>query len=177
VIALRYQYRLAFVMLLLVILHFVLRPFLADSRGAPDFLLLALLVFAVRARPGDAAIAGFVVGLLADSLTPIAFGAGALAHTCVGYLAAWGKAVFFAENVLVSAGFFFLGTWLRDAIVLVAGRHMDQTALLWQLSVWSPVKALATALVGVVVLVVFRRWLHVRIGEQRYTSGTYRVRA
>ena len=30
-------------------------------------LVLALLVFSIRARPGDAAIAGFIVGLLADS--------------------------------------------------------------------------------------------------------------
>jgi rod shape-determining protein MreD len=163
VIVFHSRYRLGMVLLLLVILHFVLRPFLADFRAAPDFLLLALLVFAIPARPGDAAIAGFVVGLLADSLTPIAFGAGALAYTCVGYLAAWGKAVFFAESLLVSAGFFFLGTWLRDAIVLVAGRHMDQTALFWQLLVWSPVKALTTALAGVLVLVLFRRWLQIRI--------------
>lgn len=174
-IMLRSRYRLGIVLLLLVVLHFVLRPFLADFRGAPDFLLLALLVFSIRARPGDAAIAGFVVGLLADSLTPIAFGAGALAHTCVGYLAAWGKAVFFAENVLVSAGFFFLGTWLRDAIVLLAGRHMDQTALFWQLLVWSPVKAFTTALVGVLLLVLFREWLQIRIGERGYVSGTFRA--
>ena len=161
-ITLRHRYRLAAVLLLLVVLHFVLRPFLGDYRSAPDFLLLALLVFAVRARPGDAAIAGFVVGVLADALTPVAFGAGALAHTCVGYLAAWGKAVFFAENVLVSAGFFFLGTWFRDVLVLVAGRHMDQGALFWQLAVWSPVKALITALMGALVLVLLRRSLQER---------------
>lgn len=161
-ITLRPRYRLGAVLLLLVVLHFMLRPFLGDYRSAPDFLLLALLVFAVRARPGDAAIAGFVVGLLADALTPVAFGAGALAHTCVGYLAAWGKAVFFAENVVVSAGFFFLGTWLRDALVLVVGRHTDQGALFWQLAVWSPVKALTTALAGAIVLILLRRSLQER---------------
>jgi len=176
VITIQSRYRLAVVLLLLAVLHFVLRPFLADFRGAPDFLLVALLIFAIRARPGDGAIAGFVIGLLADALTPIAFGAGALAHTCVGYLAAWGKAVFFAENVVVSAGFFFLGTWLRDVIVLVAGRHMDQTALFWQLLVWSPVKALTTALLGVLTLVIFRRWLRIRLGERVYTTGSHRVR-
>ena len=156
------RYRLIAVLLLLVALQFVLRPFLGDSRVAPDLLLLALLVYAIQARPGDAAIAGFVVGLVADSLTPVAFGAGAFAHTCVGYLAAWGKAVFFAESVPVSVAFFFAGTWLRDLLVLVAGRHMGERSLLWQLAVWSPLKALTTALAGVVVLVVFRRWLRSR---------------
>jgi rod shape-determining protein MreD len=154
--------RLAAVLLLLVVLHFALRPFLGDFRAAPDLLLLALIVFAMRVRPGHATAAGFSVGLVVDSLTPVAFGAGALAHTLVGYLAAWGKAVFFAENLLVNAGFFFVGTWIRDLLVLVAGRHMDGSAMLWQLLFWSPIKALATAVVGLIVLVVFGRWLETR---------------
>jgi rod shape-determining protein MreD len=159
------QYRLVAVMLLLVVLQFALRPFLGDFRSSPDLLLLALLVYAIRARPGEAAVAGFIVGLVVDSLTPVAFGAGMLAHTVVGYLAAWGKAVFFAENLIVNAGFFFVGTWLRDLLVLVAGRHLDQATMVWQLLFWSPIKALTTAIVGVVVLVLFRRWLPIRIIE------------
>ena len=158
--------RLAAVLALLVVLHFTVRPWLgADQRPAPDLLLLALLVYAIRARPGAAAMAGFVVGLLSDALTPVAFGAGALAHTVVGYLAAWGKAVFFAENLAVSAGFFFAGTWMRDVLVLLGGGHVEGRQLLWQLLLWSPLKAATTALAGVVVLLVFRRWLAIRIAE------------
>ena len=158
-------YRLASVLLLLVVLHFTLRPWLGEPRPAPDFLLLALLVYAIRARPGAAAIAGFIVGLLSDALTPVAFGAGALAYTVVGYLAAWGKAIFFAESIAVNAGFFFAGTWVRDLLVLVGGGHVGGTAILWQLLLWSPLKAASTALGGVIVLVVFRRWLAIRIAE------------
>jgi len=159
----RPRLRLAAVLLALMVLHFALRPFLGDSRVAPDLLLLALLIFAIRARPGEAAVAGFGMGLVVDSLTPVAFGAGALAYTCVGYLAAWGKAVFFAENLLVNAGFIFVGTWLRDLLVLVAGRHVDGSVMLWQLFFWSPLKALSTAVVGLVLLAVFQRWLRIRI--------------
>lgn len=159
------RYRRGAVLLLLVVLHFALRPYLGDPRVAPDLLLLALLVYAIRARPGSAAAAGFVVGLAGDALNPVAFGAGALAHTTVGYLAAWGKAIFFAENLLVNAGFFFLGSWLRDVIVLSVGRHVEGNLLLWQLGFWSPIKALVTAATGVVVLIVFRRWLHIRLRE------------
>ena len=155
-------HRQAAVLLLLVLLHFSLRPWLGSPRPAPDFLLLALLVYAIRARPGAAAVAGFLVGVISDALTPVAFGAGAMAHTVVGYLAAWGKAVFFAENLAVSAGFFAAGTWLRDVLVLLGGGHLQGTQLLWQVSVWSPLKAVTTALAGVVILVVFRRWLAVR---------------
>lgn len=161
----REQHRLATIFLLLVVLHFTLRPFLGDPRLAPDFLLLALLVYAIRARPGRAAVAGFLIGLVGDSLSPVAFGAGALAHALVGYLAAWGKAVFFAETVLVSAGFFLAGTWLRDLFVLVVGRHVGGSVLGWQLLFWSPLKALTTAAAGAVILVLFRRWLRVRIGD------------
>ena len=155
-------YRMGAVLLLLVVLHFSVRPLLGNPRPAPDFLLLALLVYAIRARPGAAAVAGFLVGLLGDALTPVVFGAGALAHTIVGYLAAWGKAVFFAENLAVSAGFFAAGTWLRDVLVLLGGGHVQGAPLLWQLAVWSPLQAVTTAVVGVVTLVIFRNWLAVR---------------
>lgn len=158
-------YRELAVLLLLVICHFALRPWLGDPRPAPDFLLLALLVYAIRARPGSAAVMGFLVGLVSDALTPVAFGSGMLAYTGVGYLAAWGKAIFFAENVLVAAGFFFAGTVLRDALVVLWGGHLRGDALLWQLAVWTPLKGLTTALAGMVVLTLFRGWLEVRITE------------
>jgi rod shape-determining protein MreD len=80
--------QLLLVMALLVLLHFYLRPRLWNARVSPDFLLIALVIFALRAGPGAGAMAGFVAGVVSDALTPAAFGAGALAHTVVGYLAA-----------------------------------------------------------------------------------------
>jgi rod shape-determining protein MreD len=157
------RFRQVLVLALLVSGHFVLRPFLGDARAAPDLLLLALIVFAIRARPGDAAVAGFIIGLLNDALAPLAVGAGALSHTCVGWLAAWGKAVFFAESLLVSGAFFFGGTWFRDVLMTLAGRPMGGSGLLWEIAVWSPLRALTTAVAGTLVLVVFHRWLDVRI--------------
>jgi rod shape-determining protein MreD len=159
------KYALAGILLLLTTLHFVVPGLFGGAHFTPDFLLLALLVFAIRARPGHAAIAGFLVGLVADSLTPAAFGAGVLAYTVVGYLAAWGKAVFFAENLFVNAGFFFVGVWVRDLLVLLVGRPADDATLVWQLVLWSPIKALVTAVAGALTLVVFRRALDVRILE------------
>ena len=76
--------QLLLVMLLLVVLQFYVRPRLWDARISPDFLLIALMLFAMRSSPGLAALAGFAVGLIADTLTPARFGAGALAHTLVG---------------------------------------------------------------------------------------------
>ena len=166
--AVRGRWRLWLVVLLLVVLQFTLRPLPGDPRivrVAPDFLLLALLIVANRSRPGDGAIAGFVVGLVTDSLSNAAFGAGALAHTVVGYFAAWGKAVFFADNLVVNAMFFFVGTWTRDILVLLFGGHVEGSTLLWLVLYVSPLKALTTALAGIAILVIFRRWLNVRISE------------
>ena len=46
----------------------------------------------------------------------------------VGYLAAQTRAFFFADNLLVNAGFLFGAVWLRDLIVLLASGSGDQWA-------------------------------------------------
>jgi rod shape-determining protein MreD len=154
--------QLALVMGLLVLLHFYLRPRLGSARLSPDFLLIALVFFAMRAGPGAGAIAGFVVGLVNDALTPAAFGAGALAHTVVGYLAAWGRAVFFADNLLVNAGFVAVALWVRDLILLVAS-GTPQGRLLVDLTLNTPLQALSTAVFALLVLAAFREWFAIRL--------------
>ncbi len=156
--------RFAVIVVLLVGLHFYVRPRLWDQRFAPDFLLLALMIYAIRTRTGNAAVAGFLVGLASDALTPARFGAAALAHTVVGYLAAWGRAVFFADNLLVHAGFIGAGVWLRDLIVLVSS-GAGGGRVLRHMVTWSPVLAVSTAAAGVVTLIVFKDWLAIRLDE------------
>lgn len=154
-------YRFLIVIGLLVMLHFTLRPWIGSPRWAPDFLLLALMLYAIRARPGRAAVAGFTVGIMTDALMDAAFGAGAFAHTVVGYLQAWGKAVFFPDNLVVNLSFFLVGAWVRDLMVLLAGGQTDLAALMWQLGTWSLLRALTTTLTGAIFLVLFRDWLHI----------------
>jgi rod shape-determining protein MreD len=159
------KYRFVAVLAGLVVLQFSLRPRLGDDRTAPDFLLLALLIYTIRAQPGRAAGVGFLVGLLRDALTPASFGAGALAHTVVGYLAARSKAVFFAENMYVNAWLFFAGTWLRNCIVALLSGDLKGGLLGWELLVWSPIQSATTALAGLVVLWLFGRQLAIRFGD------------
>ena len=154
--------QLLLVMILLVVLQFYLRPRLWDARISPDFLLIALMLFAMRSSPGLAALAGFAVGLIADTLTPARFGAGALAHTLVGYLASWGRGVFFADNMLVNAGFVAVGLWLRDFIVLMAS-GTDHRQMLTELILYSPLQALTTAGFALIVLITFRSMFSVRL--------------
>src|SRR3954463_5432598 len=154
--------QLLLLMLFLMTLQFYLRPRLGSARVSPDFLLIALMLFAMRSGPGAGAVAGFLVGLIEDTLTPARFGAGALAHTLVGYFASWGRAVFFADNMLVNAAFVAVGLWLRDLIVLVAS-ETDHKQLFAQLTLYSPVQALTTAAFALVVLVTFRAIFSVRL--------------
>ena len=139
----------------LVVLQFTLRPLLA-WRAPIDFLVIALLLVAVRARPGVAALAGFALGLLTDSLTPESFGAGALAMTIVGFGASWLKAAFFADNILLNGVFIFAGKWAFDVILLLAEHRLQGTDLLVQLLFWSPLAAVATAVAGLLVLLTVR---------------------
>jgi rod shape-determining protein MreD len=115
-----------------------------------------VLLVAVRMRPGFAAFVGFVIGLAADSITPSAFGNGALGLTVVAYLASWLKAVFFADNIALSAMFFFVGKWTFDALYLVSERRLQGPELLVQLLLWSPLAATVTALSGVLLLLLLR---------------------
>jgi rod shape-determining protein MreD len=125
-------------------------------------LLFALVVFAMRSGPGAGAVAGFLVGLATDALTPARFGAAALAHTIVGYLAAWGRAVFFMDNLVVTAGFVAVGLWIRDLVLLLAS-GVDAHQLLVELGLYSPLQGLVTAAAGAAALFVFRQWFAVRL--------------
>lgn len=156
------RYRYPIIMSLLVLLQFTVRDQLGGDRVAPDFLLLALLFYTIRAEPGKSAAAGFFVGLLRDALTPVSFGAGALAHTIVGFFSSRAKAVFFAEHVFVKGCVFFAGTWIRNLIVLLASGGLESSQVAWELLVWSPLQGLSTALVGIAVLWFFRGWLSPR---------------
>jgi rod shape-determining protein MreD len=154
--------QLLFVLAMLLVLQFYIRPRLWNARVSPDFLLIALMLFAMRSGPGAGAVAGFLVGLIEDTMTPARFGAGALAHTLVGYFAAWGRAVFFADNMVVNAGFVAVGLWFRDLIVLVTS-GADHRQLLTELTIYSPLQALTTAGFALLVLITFRAWFSIRL--------------
>ena len=139
----------------LVLLHFTLRPLLG-WRAPIDFLLLAVLTAAVRVRPAGAVAIGFFVGLSADALSPDALGAGALAMLLVAYAASWLKAVFFADSLPLNAIFFFVGKWLFDIIYFIAEHHLRGIDLVQQLFLWSPLSAAATAIAGVLVLLLMK---------------------
>ncbi len=143
------------VFFLLVALHFLVRP-LISTRLSIDFLVIAVLLAAVHVRPGVAAIIGFLTGLVADSMTPLSFGAGALAMSAVGSAASWLKAVVFGDNMLAQVVFLGAGKLAFDIMYLVVEGRLAMSDLVVQLVFWSPLSALATGLVGVLVVFSFR---------------------
>jgi rod shape-determining protein MreD len=149
--------KLAIVLALLVAAHFAVRPRFGPSPLAPDLVLVALLFYAIRSRPGAGAVAGFIVGLLMDAVTPTAFGANAFALTIVGFVSGWLKAVVFPDNLLVNAVFVFAASLARDVLqVLAAGQLRSGAGVLL---VTSPLAALGTTAAALVTLVIFRGWL------------------
>ncbi len=143
---------------LLLVLHFFVRPLL-PWRVTADFLVIAVLLMSVRVRPGAAAMIGFATGLVSDSLAPTAFGAAALALTLIGFAASWLKAVFFSDNILLHAFFFFIGKWTFDIVYVLAEQQRNATDIVTQLLLWSPLAAGATAVGGLLVLMLFRGML------------------
>jgi len=146
---------------ILIVLHYTLRPLLA-WRASVDFLIIALLIGSVRLRPGAAAMYGFLLGFVADSVDVSGFGAAALAMSVVGFSASWLKAVFFADNLALNGFFLFLAKWVFDVLFLILGRHAHGTELIVQMFVWSPIAAAVTAVAGVVVLTILRPLMEAR---------------
>jgi rod shape-determining protein MreD len=153
--------RTAVVCVILIVLHYTLRPLLG-WRASIDFLLIALVFGAVRMRPAGAAVFGFVLGIAADSLALGAFGAGALAATIVAFSASWLKAVFFADNLALNAFFLFVGKWLFDLVYVLMERRMHGVEMLMQIIVWSPLAAAVTAVAGTIAITMLRPILEVR---------------
>lgn len=150
-------------LVLLGALHFYVRPRLYGGPGAPDFLLIGLLIFAFRRPPGQAAVAGLVAGLIVDALVPARFGAGMLVHTVVAYAASYGRAVFFADNLLVNAGLFFAGTWLRNLLLAVVTSGPTAAALAAGAGPGSLLQAATTTVAGTLVVLGIRHRIDVRL--------------
>src|SRR6476660_574256 len=146
--------RTIFVCAILIVLPYTLRPLLA-WRASIDLMIVALLLGAVRMRPGAAAVYGFILGLVADSLGVTVFGAAALGMSVVGFAASWLKAVFFADNLALNGFFLFVAKWLFDMIVLIVGHQAHGAEIAMQVLVWSPLSAAVTAVAGVLALSLF----------------------
>lgn len=141
---------------LLVALHFVLHLTFGLAEWAPDLLTLAVLLSARQLNGGMAAGLGFALGLLEDAVSLGAFGAAAITQTVLGYLGARSRDLFVGESVLFLSLYFFLGSWLQDALYYWIAPSVRRGETLERLLMYAPLEALYLAVVGVVAVVIYR---------------------
>ncbi|HEY5615959.1 MAG TPA: rod shape-determining protein MreD [Bacteroidota bacterium] len=87
-------FRTSLVALGLLLLQTTFVPFLSFSGYGPDLLLIWVVYIAIRRGQVEAAVAGFLIGVLQDVTTTQFFGLAALAKTVAGFAAGY----FFNEN-------------------------------------------------------------------------------
>lgn len=106
--------------LILVLLHLVLRLALGLTL-IPDLLVVALLIGARRLDGPGAALFGLALGVVADSLAMVAFGATAVAFVVVAYIGSRSRNVFEGDSYLFIAAYALVGAWLAEAIRYAVG--------------------------------------------------------
>ena len=138
----------------LTFLHFAFRPVLEAWPAGPNLLVCAVLLASLRVRPGVAAAVGFFLGLLEDAMAVTNFGVAATILLAIGFLGSRVKDQFVGEEPLFMGTYIFLGTWLFQVVTYLltgsGGRALRYMLL------ESPLDALATTVVGYLILLVIR---------------------
>jgi rod shape-determining protein MreD len=139
----------------LVLLHLMLRLG-AGLTFIPDLLVVAALLGSRRLGGAMAAGYGLVLGLLADSLSMIAFGATAVAFVIVCYLGARSRNLFEGDSFLFIICYVFLGAWLVEAIRFAIGAAVQRGATPLPLFTSAPLAALYTGVAAFTALLAYR---------------------
>lgn len=141
--------------LILVLLHLVLRlAFGLDI--IPDLLVVALLLGARRLGGWPAALLGLVLGILADSLALVGFGATAVAFVVGGYVGSRTRNLFEGDSYLFVTVYAFLTAWLIEVVRFLTGGQTGRGVPLSTLVTDAPLTALSIAIAAVVSLIAYR---------------------
>ncbi len=149
--------------ILLVAIHLILHVGLGYGAGAPDLLTVAALLSARRLSGAQASLVGFMLGLLADSMALVSFGASSVALVIVSYLGARTRDMFEGNSALFIGVYLFLGKWLHDVIWFFAAPAAREGLPTSALYTAAPIHALTTAAAGAIALMLFRAV----VGERR----------
>ncbi len=138
----------------LVLLHFGLHVSLGLGEIAPDLLAVALLVAAREMDMGRAAGLGFVLGLLEDAFSVLAFGANTFAMTLVGMGGARTRELFVGDSLFFLIFYLVLGKWIRDLLHWVAVGGGLRESFVDTMVIQSPISAVYAGVIGLVVIVI-----------------------
>ena len=138
----------------LVLLHFGLHLSLGLGEGAPDLLLVALLIAARELDIGRGAGLGFFLGMLDDAFSVLAFGANTFALTLVGMGGARTRDLFVGDSLFFLTSYLVLGKWSRDLLHWVAVGEGLRESFIDTMVIQSPISAVYAGLIGLVVIAI-----------------------
>ena len=138
----------------LIVLHFGLHVSLGLGGRAPDLLVVALLIAATELDIGRGAGLGFLLGLLDDAFSVLAFGANTLALTVVGMGGARTRNLFVGDSLVFMTSYLVLGKWMRDLLHWVAVGEGLRGSFVDTMLIQSPISAAYAGLVGLVVIAI-----------------------
>lgn len=101
---------------ILVLLHLLLHLGLGWGGWVPDLLAVALLLGSRDLRLGPGAGFGFLLGLLEDAFSLLAFGANAVTFTLLGMAGSRTRDLFVGDSALFMVSYLALGVWLRTVL-------------------------------------------------------------
>ena len=140
---------------ILVVLHLIFRLTFGMT-AVPDLIVVAALLGARRLGGWQAALFGLGLGVLADSLALVGFGATAVAFVVVCFLGSRSRNLFEGDSYLFVAAYAFLGAWLVSLIrFLTGGPPAAGSGMLW-LFTTGLLNAAYIAIAAIVSLIAYR---------------------
>ena len=139
---------------LLILLHFGLHLSLGLGESAPDLLVVALLIAAREVDIGWSAGLGFLLGLLDDAFSILAFGANTFALTLVGMGGSRTRDLFVGDSRFFLTSYLMLGKWARDFLHWIAGGGGLGESFVDTMLIQSPISAVYAGIVGLVVIAI-----------------------
>jgi cell shape-determining protein MreD len=140
---------------ILILLHLALRLALGIT-VIPDLIVVAALLGGRRLSGWQSALYGLVLGILADSLALIGFGATSVAFVIVCYLGSRSRNFFEGDSYLFIGLYAILGAWIIEAVRWLAGGAMSRGVDAAWLVSGGLLNALYIAAAAIVSLIAYR---------------------
>lgn len=140
---------------LLILLHLVMRLALGLTI-VPDLIVVAALLGGRRLGGWQSALFGLLLGILADSLALVAFGATSVAFVVVCYIGSRSRNFFEGDSYLFIAFYAVIGAWLVEVIRFFAGGAMARGLDMGYLVGAGLLNALYVAAAAVISLIAYR---------------------
>ncbi len=132
------------VIVLLLLLHFGLHPVWTSWPAGPDLIVGGMLLGSLLLRSGQAAVLGWVLGLLEASMSLGPLGPTMLVLALAAFAGAWLRDVFYSDSGQFVPTFLFCGVWMTQVLLtFIVGAPVSVESLLLH----APVSALLTAFV------------------------------